>query len=82
MACEECAMDLFGVKVNRAHFAFFICAIMTLANFIILYPAIQAQKVSMEECNAKIINFTNTYDCFARDRPVYNWSVYNGGIGQ
>jgi len=71
-------MDVFGVKVNRAFFAFFICAVMTIGNLLLLYPALLEQKVSMDECNARIVNFTSNYECFERGRPEFNWSVYHG----
>ena len=78
MACEQCVMDVFGVKVNRAFFAFFICAVMTIGNLVLLYPAILAQKVSMEECNEKITNFTETHACY--DREPFKGVWWNGTI--
>ena len=69
-------MDLFGVKVNRAHFAFFICATMTICNLIFLVPALQEQKVSIEACNELIANFTKNHTCYEKNPALsgFNWS--------
>jgi len=76
-------MGLFGVKVNRAHFAFFICATMTIANIIFLIPALQQQKISTEACNELINNFTSTHTCVdTAISGISNWSVYHGGPAQ